>query len=126
VKRLPADFKGSPHRVNQLHLKHPIRFWMESPRATFVYFVHSYYAEPVEPHHILATTDYGLGVHRHCPAEGILVPLNSIRKEPTVGLRILRNFRSHVNGKIFAGSAAILAALAAQAGVSEFGHFSQM
>jgi glutamine amidotransferase len=58
VKRLP-DRMLVPHiGWNQLHLQRSDPLLDGVPEECFVYFVHSYYADPEDRRDILATTDY--------------------------------------------------------------------
>jgi imidazole glycerol-phosphate synthase subunit HisH len=92
VKRLPPDLKVPHIGWNQLHLKHPDPLLDGISEGDFVYFVHSYYAEPVEPHHILATTDYGLEFTAIARKGNVWATQFHPEKSQTVGLRILKNF----------------------------------
>ena len=68
VKRLP-DRMLVPHiGWNQLHLQRSDPLLEGISEDSFVYFVHSYYAEPEDPRDILATTDYDDRVPVHCTA----------------------------------------------------------
>lgn len=92
VKRLPADLKVPHIGWNQLHLKRPDPLLDGISEDDFVYFVHSYYAEPVEPDDILATTDYGLEFTAIARKGNVWATQFHPEKSQTVGLRILRNF----------------------------------
>ena len=92
VKRLPADLKVPHIGWNQLHLKRPDPLLEGIAEDDFVYFVHSYYAEPVEPDDILATTDYGLEFTAIARKGNVWATQFHPEKSQTVGLRILRNF----------------------------------
>src|SRR5512145_30479 len=60
VRRLP-DRMLVPHiGWNQLHLQRSDPLLEGISENSFVYFVHSYYAEPEDPRDILATTDYDI------------------------------------------------------------------
>jgi imidazole glycerol-phosphate synthase subunit HisH len=92
VKRLPAGLKVPHIGWNQLHPKHPDPLLEGIAEGDFVYFVHSYYAEPVEPNDILATTDYGLEFTAIARRGNVWATQFHPEKSQTVGLRILRNF----------------------------------
>jgi glutamine amidotransferase len=92
VKRLPADLKVPHIGWNQLRLKRPDPLLEGIAEGDFVYFVHSYYAEPVEPNDILATTDYGLEFTAVARRGHVWATQFHPEKSQTVGLRILRNF----------------------------------
>lgn len=92
VKRLPAGLKVPHIGWNQLHLKRPDPLLEGIAEGDFVYFVHSYYAEPVEPNDTLATTDYGLEFPAIARRGNVWATQFHPEKSQTVGLRILRNF----------------------------------
>jgi glutamine amidotransferase len=92
VKRLPADLKVPHIGWNQLHLKRPDPLLEGIAEGDFVYFVHSYYAEPVEPNDTLATTDYGLEFPAIARRGSVWATQFHPEKSQTVGLRILKNF----------------------------------
>jgi glutamine amidotransferase len=92
VKRLPAGLKVPHIGWNQLHLKRPDPLLEGIAEDDFVYFVHSYYAEPVEPDDTLATTDYGLEFTAIARKGNVWATQFHPEKSQTVGLRILRNF----------------------------------
>jgi len=92
VKRLPANLKVPHIGWNQLHLKRRDPLLEGISEDAFVYFVHSYYAEPVEPEDILATTDYGIEFAAIARRGNVWATQFHPEKSQTVGLRILRNF----------------------------------
>jgi glutamine amidotransferase len=92
VKRLPAGLKVPHIGWNQLHFKRPDPLLEGISEGDFVYFVHSYYAEPVEPDDILATTDYGLEFPAIARKDNVWATQFHPEKSQTIGLRILKNF----------------------------------
>jgi len=92
VKRLPADLKVPHIGWNQLHLKRPDPLLEGISEGDFVYFVHSYYAQPVEVGDILATTDYGLEFTAIARRGNVWATQFHPEKSQTIGLRILKNF----------------------------------
>jgi glutamine amidotransferase len=92
VKRLPADLKVPHIGWNQLHLKRRDPLLEGVSEGDFVYFVHSYYPEPIESGDILATTDYGLEFTAITRRGSVWATQFHPEKSQTVGLRILRNF----------------------------------
>ena len=63
------------------------------PDGTFVYFVHSYYAEPSDPTHLAATTCYGDEEFAAAVARGNLFATQfHPEKSQAAGLRLLASF----------------------------------
>ncbi|HFD78968.1 MAG TPA: imidazole glycerol phosphate synthase subunit HisH [Gammaproteobacteria bacterium] len=76
---------------NQVHQQpHPL--WQGIEQDSRFYFVHSYYADPADPGHIAATTEYG---GRFCCAlarENLFAVQFHPEKSQHAGLRLLENF----------------------------------
>jgi glutamine amidotransferase len=100
VLRFPADMAGRDGRPlkvpqigwNQLHHNEADPLLAGVPDGAYAYFVHSYYGAPVDPTHIVATTDFGIhyaSVVRRGNVWGIQC---HPEKSQVVGLQILRNF----------------------------------
>jgi glutamine amidotransferase len=63
------------------------------PDGTYVYFVHSYYAEPAEPSHVAATSTYGSEEFTAAVARGNLFATQfHPEKSQQAGLALLGNF----------------------------------
>ena len=92
VKRLPADLNVPHIGWNQLHVKRPDPLLEGISEGSFVYFVHSYYAEPEEVGDVLATTDYGLEFTAIARKGNVWATQFHPEKSQEVGLRLLRNF----------------------------------
>jgi len=92
VKRLPADLKVPHIGWNQLHVKRPDPLLEGISEGSFVYFVHSYYAEAEEAGDVLATTDYGLEFTAIARKSNVWATQFHPEKSQEVGLRLLRNF----------------------------------
>ena len=92
VRRFPQG-QAVPHMGwNQIHQTRAIPLWHGVPDDSYVYFVHSYYVDPVERSVIAATTDYGLD-YASAVARGNLYAIQfHPEKSQDVGERILRNF----------------------------------
>jgi imidazole glycerol-phosphate synthase subunit HisH len=92
VKRLP-DRMLVPHiGWNQLHLQRPDPLLDGIREECFVYFVHSYYAEPEEPRDVLATTDYDIEFPSVARRNNVWATQFHPEKSQDVGLRMLKNF----------------------------------
>lgn len=82
---------------NQLHHAGTDPLLAGVPDGAYAYFVHSYYCDPADLAHVVATTDYGINyasVVRRGNVWGIQC---HPEKSQAVGLRILRNFVSIVS-----------------------------
>jgi glutamine amidotransferase len=92
VKRLPSDLKVPHIGWNQLYLKRRDPLLEGIPEGSFVYFVHSYYADPSDPSDTLATTDYGIEFLAMAGRGNVWATQFHPEKSQEVGLRILKNF----------------------------------
>ncbi len=92
VKRLNGELRVPHIGWNQLHLKRPDPLLEGIPDGSFVYFVHSYFAEPDEKTDILATTDYGIEFAAIARRGHVWATQFHPEKSGDVGLRILKNF----------------------------------
>lgn len=101
VKELPKTIKELkvPHMGwNQLDFAKESRLLQGVPAGGFVYFVHSFYADPLEPGVIAATTDYGRPVAAVLEQDNVFATQFHPEKSSDVGLRILKNFGELVTG----------------------------
>jgi len=64
------------------------------PDGSYMYFVHSYYAEPKDKSVILATTDYGINFASGIWKDNIYAFQFHPEKSQKIGLQILKNFVS--------------------------------
>ncbi|HJV69584.1 imidazole glycerol phosphate synthase subunit HisH [Ideonella sp.] len=69
---------------------HPI--WAGVPDEAWFYFVHSYYAEPSDPHHSAGSTDYGLRFTCAVARDNIFATQFHPEKSAAHGLALYRNF----------------------------------
>ena len=92
VKRLPSSVKVPHIGWNQLHVIRPDPLLEGVPERSFVYFVHSYYADPEASEDVLATTDYGIEFPAITRRGRVWATQFHPEKSQEVGLRILRNF----------------------------------
>lgn len=83
---------------NQLQIAHPLcPLWKDMPPAAWVYFVHSYYAEPTNAAINAATVTHGTQTVTAAVATGNLMAVQfHPEKSSAPGLQILSNFVSHV------------------------------
>jgi glutamine amidotransferase len=92
VRRLPTNLRVPHIGWNQLHVKHPDPLLNGIANESFVYFVHSYFADPVDLQDILATTDYGIEFAAIVRRGNVWATQFHPEKSQEVGLRLLRNF----------------------------------
>ena len=92
VKKLPEGLPVPHMGWNQLHLKRPDGLTRDVVPESFVYFVHSYYAQPESEEVTMATTDYGLDFPAIVHFENIWATQFHPEKSQHVGERLLDNF----------------------------------
>jgi glutamine amidotransferase len=92
VKRLPGGLRVPHIGWNQLHLKGVDPLLKMIPEESFVYFIHSYFADPVNSSDVLATTDYGFEFPAIVRRGSVWATQFHPEKSQEVGLRVLRNF----------------------------------
>ncbi len=83
---------------NSLKYPHPGRLFRGVPQDSYVYFVHSYYLRAEEESIVTAATDYGTLIHASVEKNNIFACQFHPEKSSGVGMQILRNFVSIVNG----------------------------
>ncbi len=92
VVRIPAGLKVPHIGWNQLHIKRPDPLLRGIEEGSFVYFVHSYYADPQNQDDVLATTDYGIEFPAITNRKNVWATQFHPEKSQQVGLQILKNF----------------------------------
>ena len=83
---------------NSLKYPHPGRLFRGVPQDSYVYFVHSYYLRAEEESIVTAATDYGTLIHASVEKNNIFACQFHPEKSSGVGMQILCNFVSIVNG----------------------------
>jgi len=97
---------------NQLHFTQRLPLWNQLPTDPWVYFVHSYYVDPVDPAVNAATTTHGTQTVTAAIAQGNLMAVQfHPEKSATIGLQILSNFVTLVNRAAVAESVNPIAVL---------------
>ncbi len=91
VVKLPANLRVPHMGWNQLHPKQADPFTNGVAESSFVYFVHSYYAQPASDI-VLATTDYEIEFPAIVHAKNIWATQFHPEKSQHVGERLLDNF----------------------------------
>ncbi|MBC6421133.1 MAG: imidazole glycerol phosphate synthase subunit HisH [Hormoscilla sp. SP5CHS1] len=89
---------------NQLELTQPdVLLWQNLPANPWVYFVHSYYVDPVDPKVRAATITHGSQTVTAAIARDNLMAVQfHPEKSSTIGLQMLSNFVSQLPSKIAA------------------------
>ena len=92
VRRLPPGLKVPHIGWNSVALqrRHPV--FQDIPEGSHFYFVHSYYADPVERDGIAAVTDYGISFCSVYARDNLTATQFHPEKSGRVGLQIYRNF----------------------------------
>jgi imidazole glycerol-phosphate synthase subunit HisH len=92
VAPLPKD-RIVPHMGwNSLGVLQPDPLFAGLPEEPYVYFVHSFHAEPADAGIISATADYGIAVTAAVQRGNVFATQFHPEKSGEVGLQILRNF----------------------------------
>jgi glutamine amidotransferase len=92
VVKLPAHLRVPHMGWNQLHPKHNDELTAGIAEGSFVYFVHSYYAEPASGDVVLATTDYEMEFPAIVRSNNVWATQFHPEKSQHVGERLLDNF----------------------------------
>ena len=77
---------------NELNLKHQHPVLCNVRTGDEVYFVHSYYPDPVNKQNVLATSQYGIEFAAVLGKQNIIATQFHVEKSGPVGLKILRDF----------------------------------
>ena len=92
VVKLPSNLRVPHMGWNQLHTKRTNGLTQGIAESSFVYFVHSYYAQPASPEIVLATTDYEMEFPAIVHTANIWATQFHPEKSQHVGERLLDNF----------------------------------
>ena len=100
VKRLSGKMKIPHIGWNQVSLTRQHHAFNNLPDNSYFYFVHSYYADPMDKNLVLALTDYG-GQFASAISSGNLVAVQfHPEKSGSIGLEFYRNFLQFVKANI--------------------------
>jgi glutamine amidotransferase len=94
VHLLPEGVKRPQMQWNVLHWAHPSPMAHGLPDEAWVYFVHSYWAQPDDPSDVAATCHYGVDVTAAVQRGRLWATQFHPEKSATNGLRLLENFVS--------------------------------
>ena len=95
VVRFPASAGLKIPQIgwNQLALTRPgCPLYEGVPEGSYVYFVHSFYPEPVDPAIVATRTDYGVNFASSVWRDNVFATQFHPEKSQRVGLQILKNF----------------------------------
>ena len=98
VKRFSfSDLQGKELKIphmgwNSINIAHPNPVLNDIAPEAYVYFVHSYYVEPVETKIICTETTYGIPFVSSVAYENIFACQFHPEKSQRIGLQLLRNF----------------------------------
>jgi len=99
VVRFPTGLKVPHIGWNQIEIKKKAPVLEGIEDGDFFYFVHSYYASPVDQSNIAATTDYGVDFTSIIWKDNIFALQCHPEKSQKLGLKILSNFGKLVYGE---------------------------
>jgi glutamine amidotransferase len=92
IVKLPSHLRVPHMGWNQLHPKRANGLTKSVAESSFVYFVHSYYAQPELSEIVLATTDYEIEFPAIVHADNIWATQFHPEKSQRVGEQLLDNF----------------------------------
>jgi glutamine amidotransferase len=82
---------------NQLNIRKPgLSIFQDVPDGSYMYFVHSYYVQPLDPDVIATTTDYGVDFTSMIARDNLFATQFHPEKSQKIGLQLLRNFGAMV------------------------------
>jgi len=90
---------GSRYKVpqmgwNRVHQTRPHPVWAGVPDNSYFYFVHSFYAKPLDARHTAGVSDYGQGFTSAVSRDNIFATQFHPEKSADMGLMLYRNFLS--------------------------------
>ena len=90
---------GSRYKVpqmgwNRVHQRRPHPVWGGVPDGEWFYFVHSFYARPLDPRHSVGETEYGARFTSAVARDNIFATQFHPEKSAAYGLALYRNFLS--------------------------------
>ncbi len=87
-----SRFKVPQMGWNRVQQAQPHPLWHGVPDGAWFYFVHSFYAEPSDPHHSAGLTDYGAPFTSALARDNIFATQFHPEKSAADGLTLYRNF----------------------------------
>ncbi|MBM3941745.1 MAG: imidazole glycerol phosphate synthase subunit HisH [SAR202 cluster bacterium] len=92
VRRLPAGLKVPHMGWNSVRFQKPHPLFQDIPQDTQFYFVHSYYADPLDREGVAGVTEYGIPFCSVYAKDNLAATQFHPEKSGALGLRIYRNF----------------------------------
>jgi glutamine amidotransferase len=89
-----SRFKVPQMGWNQVRQTQPHPVWAGVPDNSYFYFVHSYYARPLDQRHTAGVTDYGQSFTSAISRDNIFATQFHPEKSADLGLMLYRNFLS--------------------------------
>ena len=89
-----SRFKVPQMGWNQVRQTQPHPVWAGVPDNSYFYFVHSYYARPLDQRHTAGVTDYGQSFTSVISRDNIFATQFHPEKSADLGLMLYRNFLS--------------------------------
>ncbi len=89
-----SRFKVPQMGWNQVRQTQPHPVWAGVPDNSYFYFVHSYYARPLDQRHTAGVTDYGQSFTSAVSRDNIFATQFHPEKSADLGLMLYRNFLS--------------------------------
>jgi len=96
VERLPQGLKVPHMGWNQVHQREPHPLFRDIPQEANFYFVHSYYAQPLDTSLVLGETDYGVRFGSALGKDNLVATQFHPEKSGELGLMLYRNFVTHM------------------------------
>ena len=92
VRRLPPGLKVPHMGWNEVQFKKQHPLFRGIPQGTHFYFVHSYYADPVDQAGVVGVTEYGIPFCSVYARDNLVATQFHPEKSGALGLRIYENF----------------------------------
>jgi glutamine amidotransferase len=89
-----SRFKVPQMGWNRVRQTRPHALWSSVPDNSYFYFVHSFYARPLDVHHTAGETDYGQPFTSAISRDNIFATQFHPEKSADMGLMLYRNFLS--------------------------------
>ena len=99
VRELPSTVKRPHMGGNQVQILHNDLLFRDIPQDSFFYFVHSFYADPMQSEVVSGVTDYGIEFCSALSSDNVNAVQFHPEKSGLIGLQIYDNFLKYFCGK---------------------------
>ena len=99
VRELPSTVKRPHMGWNQVNILHDDLLFRGIPQDSFFYFVHSFYAEPIQSEVVSGVTDYGIEFCSALSFDNVNAVQFHPEKSGLIGLKVYDNFLKYFCGK---------------------------